>query len=67
MRFGGPPVTTSTVEEADQLLSEIEAESAIGKFWHLGFYIAVSIIIQRLVQMLGFDARITDYVISSCL
>lgn len=28
-RFGGPPVTTSTVEEADQLLSEIEAESAI--------------------------------------
>ncbi|KAL2926226.1 Transcription antitermination protein NusB [Bienertia sinuspersici] len=29
MRFGGPPVTTSTTEEADQLLSELEAESAI--------------------------------------
>lgn len=29
MRFGGPPATTSTVEEADQLLSELEAESAI--------------------------------------
>lgn len=29
MRFGGPPIKTSTVEEADQLLSELEAESAI--------------------------------------
>ncbi|KNA10560.1 hypothetical protein SOVF_143190 [Spinacia oleracea] len=27
-RFGGPPVITSTVEEADQLLSELEEESA---------------------------------------
>lgn len=29
MRFGGSPVTTSTVEEADKLLSELEAESVI--------------------------------------
>uniref|UniRef100_A0A803LEE2 NusB/RsmB/TIM44 domain-containing protein n=1 Tax=Chenopodium quinoa TaxID=63459 RepID=A0A803LEE2_CHEQI len=28
-RFGGPPVITSSVEEADQHLSELEAESAI--------------------------------------
>ncbi|CAO2815278.1 unnamed protein product [Amaranthus hypochondriacus] len=28
-RFGGPAVTTSTIEEADQLLSELEEESAI--------------------------------------
>uniref|UniRef100_A0A803LN38 Uncharacterized protein n=1 Tax=Chenopodium quinoa TaxID=63459 RepID=A0A803LN38_CHEQI len=28
-RFGGPPVITSSVEEADKHLSELEAESAI--------------------------------------
>ena len=31
MSFGGPPVTTETVEEADELLRNNEKESAIGK------------------------------------
>ena len=31
MSFGGPPVATETVEEADELLRHIEKESAIGK------------------------------------
>lgn len=30
MSFGGPPVTTETVEEADELLRSDEEESAIG-------------------------------------
>lgn len=31
MSFGGPPVTTDTVEEADELMQNDEKESAIGK------------------------------------
>lgn len=30
MNFGGPPVMTETVEEADELLRSNEKESAIG-------------------------------------
>lgn len=30
MSFGGPPVTTETVEEADELLRSDEKESAVG-------------------------------------
>lgn len=30
MSFGGPPVTTETVEEADELLHNDEKESVIG-------------------------------------
>lgn len=32
MSFGGPPVSTETVEEADELLRHYEKESAIGAF-----------------------------------
>lgn len=42
MCFGGPPVTAETVEEADELLSNDEKESAIGNhvkvlFWFLPY------------------------------
>lgn len=30
MSFGGPPITTDTAEEADELLQDDEKESAIG-------------------------------------
>lgn len=36
MSFGGPPVTTDTVEEADELMQNDEKESAIGK-WRVFF------------------------------
>ena len=32
MSFGGPPVTTETVEEADELLRSNEKESAVGNY-----------------------------------
>lgn len=44
MRFGGSPVTTSTVEEADKLLSELEAESVIGKFCIIAFYFVLELL-----------------------
>lgn len=40
MSFGGPPVTTQTIEEADELMRNEEKESAIGNIsfepiWYL--------------------------------
>lgn len=38
MSFGGPPVTTETLEEADQLELDDEKESEVGQFFQLEVY-----------------------------
>ncbi|XP_074312637.1 uncharacterized protein LOC141648078 isoform X2 [Silene latifolia] len=43
MRFGGPPINTSTVEEAEQLRNQFDAESLIGKFHFITFIYAANL------------------------